>query len=146
MENFFTTKQYDLIDFDATLTESIVLCFYLNFDKTLIVFAALMKLSRAAPLSKLIRTICLPEAINSTNNDDDKTIDKEECIASGWGRSGPSPSLSNALLEASVPILNLEDCQRAYGKGVPIGPGHLCAGHTDGSSGSCVVRFFRLTS
>ncbi|XP_043289165.1 chymotrypsin-like elastase family member 2A isoform X2 [Venturia canescens] len=99
---------------------------------------ALMKLSRAAPLSKIIRTICLPEAINSTNNDDDNTIDKEQCIASGWGRSGPSPSLSNALLEANVPILNLEDCQRAYGKGVPIGPGHLCAGHTDGSSGSCV--------
>ena len=95
---------------------------------------ALLKLSRAAPQSKMIRTICLPDA-------DDKIAGHQEkhCVTSGWGRSGPSPSLSSALLEANVPVLDLKDCQKAYGSSVPIGPGHLCAGHTDGSSGSCVV-------
>ncbi|XP_047343313.1 chymotrypsin-like elastase family member 2A isoform X5 [Vespa velutina] len=91
---------------------------------------ALMKLARPAPLSKVVKTICLPDA-------EEKLADSN-CVASGWGRYGPSPSLSTALLEASVPLLNLEECLHAYGKSVPIVNGHLCAGHIDGSSGSCV--------
>ncbi|XP_015127754.1 chymotrypsin-like elastase family member 2A [Diachasma alloeum] len=91
---------------------------------------ALMKLSRPAPLSKVIRTICLPEA--------EEKISGVNCVASGWGRSGPSPSLSSALLEAKIPLLNIEECKKAYGSTVLLRKGHLCAGHTDGSSGSCV--------
>lgn len=91
-----------------------------------------MKLARPAPLSKVVRTICLP--------DPEENLDEGQCMASGWGRYGPSPSLSTALLEASVPLLNLEECLQAYGTSVPIRNGHLCAGHTDGSSGSCVVN------
>ncbi|XP_066590382.1 chymotrypsinogen A-like [Prorops nasuta] len=91
---------------------------------------ALMKLARDAPLSKVVRTICLPEA--------EEDLADGHCVASGWGRYGPSPSLSNALLEANVPLLQLKDCLQAYGSSVPIHNGHLCAGHTDGSSGSCV--------
>ncbi|CAB0036559.1 unnamed protein product [Trichogramma brassicae] len=92
---------------------------------------ALMKLARRAPLSKVVRTICLPEA-------EEEPMTGQRCVTSGWGRSGPSPALSSALLEAQVPLLDLADCRRAYGKSVPIGDGHLCAGNTDGSSGSCV--------
>ncbi|XP_076382110.1 chymotrypsin-like elastase family member 2A [Megalopta genalis] len=91
---------------------------------------ALMKLARPAPLSKVVRTICLPEP--------EEKLANGYCVASGWGRYGPSQSLSTALLEASVPLLDLEKCIKAYGKSVPIRSGHLCAGHTDGSSGSCV--------
>ncbi|KAG7211799.1 hypothetical protein KM043_011030 [Ampulex compressa] len=91
---------------------------------------ALMKLARSAPLSKVVRTICLP--------DPEEELADGQCVASGWGRYGPSQSLSTALLEASVPLLHLEECLEAYGKTVPIRKGHLCAGHTDGSSGSCV--------
>ncbi|XP_076294082.1 chymotrypsin-like elastase family member 2A isoform X2 [Lasioglossum baleicum] len=91
---------------------------------------ALMKLARPAPLSKVVRTICLPEP--------EEKLANGHCVASGWGRYGPSQSLSTALLEASVPLLDLEKCTKAYGKSVPIRSGHLCAGHTDGSSGSCV--------
>ncbi|XP_031831923.1 chymotrypsinogen A [Nomia melanderi] len=91
---------------------------------------ALMKLARPAPLSKVVRTICLPEP--------EEKLANGHCIASGWGRYGPSQSLSTSLLEASVPLLDLEKCTKAYGKSVPIRSGHLCAGHTDGSSGSCV--------
>lgn len=91
---------------------------------------ALMKLARPAPLSKVVRTICLPEPEEELTN--------SQCIASGWGRYGPTQSLSTALLEATVPLLDLEKCTMAYGKSVPIRSGHLCAGHTDGSSGSCV--------
>ncbi|CAD6215661.1 GSCOCT00000473001.2-RA-CDS [Cotesia congregata] len=93
---------------------------------------ALMKLSRPAPLSKIIRTICLPEP------ETEKKLVDTNCFTSGWGRSGPSPSLSAALLEASIPLLTLEDCKKAYGNSVPLRNGHLCAGHLDGSSGSCV--------
>ncbi|OXU17207.1 hypothetical protein TSAR_005291 [Trichomalopsis sarcophagae] len=92
---------------------------------------ALMKLARPAPLSKVVRTICLP-------TEDEEPRAGLQCVTSGWGRSGPSPSLSSALLEANVPLLELAECLKAYGKSVPIRDGHLCAGNTDGSSGSCV--------
>ncbi|XP_006617669.1 chymotrypsin-like elastase family member 2A isoform X2 [Apis dorsata] len=91
---------------------------------------ALMKLARPAPLSKVVRTICLPEPEEKLGN--------RYCVASGWGQYGPSQSLSTALLEASVPLLDLEKCTKAYGKSVSLRNGHLCAGHTDGSTGSCV--------
>lgn len=95
------------------------------------IFVALMKLARPAPLSKVVRTICLP--------DPEEELANGHCITSGWGRYGPSQSLSPALLEASVPLLDLEKCIKAYGKAVPLRSGHLCAGNTDGSTGSCVV-------
>ncbi|XP_026671226.1 chymotrypsin-like elastase family member 2A [Ceratina calcarata] len=91
---------------------------------------ALMKLARPAPLSKMVRTICLPEP--------EEELANRQCTTSGWGRYGPTQSLSTALLEASVPLLDLEKCTKAYGKSVPIRSSHLCAGNTDGSSGSCV--------
>ncbi|XP_015435091.1 PREDICTED: chymotrypsinogen A-like [Dufourea novaeangliae] len=91
---------------------------------------ALMKLARPAPLSRVVKTIRLP--------DPEEELANGHCVVSGWGRYGPSQSLSTALLEASVPLLDLEKCTKAYGKSVPIRNGHLCAGHTDGSSGSCV--------
>lgn len=90
-----------------------------------------MKLARTAPLSKVVRTICLPDLSDN--------LTEGQCVTTGWGRYGPSPSLSTALLEANVPLLNLEECLQAYGTSVPIRRGHLCAGHTDGSTGSCVV-------
>ncbi|XP_044007648.1 transmembrane protease serine 9-like isoform X1 [Aphidius gifuensis] len=90
---------------------------------------ALMKLSRPTPLSKVIRTICLPDV-----NEKFET----NCIISGWGRSGPSPSLSSALLEANIPLLDIGVCKQAYGNTVHLQEGHLCAGHTNGSTGSCV--------
>lgn len=95
-----------------------------------------MKLGRPAPLSKVVRTICLPETVANVSG--------AHCVASGWGRYGPSPSLSNALLEATVPLLEPHDCSEAYGQSVLFRDGHLCAGHTDGSSGSCVVGEFLL--
>lgn len=106
-----------------------------------------MKLARPAPMSKVVRTICLPSSEDDEKNEEDDDDDgndnnsriKQHCVTSGWGRSGPSPSLSNALLEANVPVLGLAECVKAYGQSVPIREGHLCAGNTDGSSGSCVV-------
>lgn len=93
-----------------------------------------MKLARPAPLSRVVRTICLPDDEHLH-----QPLSSLQCVTSGWGRSGPSPSLSSALLEANVPLLELAECLKAYGKSVPIRDGHLCAGNTDGSSGSCVV-------
>lgn len=91
-----------------------------------------MKLARPAPLSKVVRTICLPEP--------EEKLANRYCVASGWGQYGSSQSLSTALLEASVPLLDLEKCTKAYGKSVSLRNGHLCAGHINGSTGSCVVN------
>lgn len=100
-----------------------------DLDRALAV-TALLKLARPAPLSKVVRTICLPGPGQELSGG------HAQCVTSGWGRYGPSPSLSTALLEASVPLLNLEECLQAYGTSVPIRKGHLCAGQIDGSSGS----------
>ena len=57
-----------------------------------------MKLARPAPLSKVVRTICLPEA-------SEKVASSAHCVTSGWGRSGPSPSLSTGLLKLTFHCL-----------------------------------------
>jgi hypothetical protein len=65
--------------------------------------------------------------------------DGGECVVTGWGRSQTNGSLTDTLLEASVPQLPIEACQGKYPENLPLRSGHLCAGNTDGSSGTCVV-------
>ncbi|XP_077286323.1 chymotrypsin-like elastase family member 2A [Arctopsyche grandis] len=61
-----------------------------------------------------------------------------ECYVTGWGRSQTNGSLTDTLLEASVPPLPIEACMGKYPENLPLRAGHLCAGNTDGSSGTCV--------
>lgn len=68
-----------------------------------------------------------------------------ECFVTGWGRSQTNGSLTDTLLEAEVPPLPIEHCLGKYPENLPLKAGHLCAGNTDGSSGTCVVNTFSYT-
>lgn len=99
-----------------------------------IFFSALMKLSRPVKFAgnSRIRAVCLPTHRLSHNQTD-------LCVATGWGRDVQDGELAVKLLEARVPVHDNAICRKKYGRSVPIRSGHLCAGHLDGSTGTCVV-------
>ncbi|KAB0800230.1 hypothetical protein PPYR_05970 [Photinus pyralis] len=94
---------------------------------------ALMKLSQPVKLiaGSRIRSVCLPSK-RITHNQTDL------CIATGWGRDSEDGPLSSKLLESRVPVHDNAVCRKKYQHAVNIRSGHLCAGHLDGSSGTCV--------
>ncbi|XP_045460795.1 chymotrypsinogen B-like [Harmonia axyridis] len=94
---------------------------------------ALMKLSRPAKImgDSRIRSVCLPTKRLSYNQ-------TAKCVATGWGRDVEDGLLPGKLLEAKVPVHDNAVCRKKYGHTVTIKSGHLCAGHLDGSSGTCV--------
>lgn len=100
---------------------------------------ALVKLSRPVKLvgESRIRAVCLPNKRLTYN-------DTGMCIATGWGRDAENGILAGKLLETKVPVHDNAICRKKYGHSVNIRSGHLCAGHLDGSTGTCVVRFISL--
>ncbi|XP_060526558.1 transmembrane protease serine 9 isoform X2 [Cylas formicarius] len=96
---------------------------------------ALMKLSRPVKFSKStrVRAVCLPSTRMTHNQTD-------FCVATGWGRDLEDGQLAGRLLEARVPVHDNAICKKKYGHSVNIRSGHLCAGHLDGSSGTCVTK------
>ncbi|KAH1005355.1 hypothetical protein HUJ04_006356 [Dendroctonus ponderosae] len=94
---------------------------------------ALMKLSRPVKFTSKtrIRAVCLPTKRLNHNQTD-------FCVATGWGRDLEDGLLAGKLLEAKVPVLDNAICKKKYGHAVHIRSGHLCAGHIDGSTGTCV--------
>lgn len=93
---------------------------------------ALMRLSRPIKLNgSRIRAVCLPQRRILHNQTD-------LCIATGWGRDAEDGMLAGRLLEARVPVHDNAICRKKYGHSVTIRNGHLCAGHLDGSTGTCV--------
>lgn len=95
-----------------------------------------MKLSRPVKFAgePRIRAVCLPTKRLQYNETD-------LCIATGWGRDKEDGNLAGKLLEVKIPVHDNAVCKMKYGHSVSIKSGHLCAGHLDGSSGTCVVRF-----
>ncbi|KAE8739428.1 hypothetical protein FOCC_FOCC015069 [Frankliniella occidentalis] len=114
---------------------------------------ALLKLSRRVRITgaSRVRPVCLPPPPDGPGDGpgvppvpnapgDDKPL----CMATGWGRQSASGGETATLLQAAVPLHANTLCGKRYGGGVRIGQGHLCAGHLDGSSGTCVIfRFYR---
>ncbi|XP_019871030.1 trypsin-1 isoform X2 [Aethina tumida] len=94
---------------------------------------ALVKLSRPVKLvgESRIRAVCLPNKRLTYN-------DTGMCIATGWGRDAENGILAGKLLETKVPVHDNAICRKKYGHSVNIRSGHLCAGHLDGSTGTCV--------
>lgn len=88
-------------------------------------------------------SLYMTDLLNDNSNHLD---DINECFVTGWGRSQTNGSLTDTLLEASVPPLPIEACMGKYPENLPLQAGHLCAGNTDGSTGTCVVRNFILIS
>lgn len=107
-------------------------CIYITFNSP-----ALMKLSRPVKLAEnnRIRAVCLPAKRLAHNQTD-------LCIATGWGRDKEDGDLAGRLLETRVPVHDNAVCRKKYGRSVPIRSGHLCAGHLDGSTGTCVVSWY----
>lgn len=107
--------------------------------------AALLKLSRRVRISgeSRVRSICLPPAPHNSSAAPPAPPapgeSKPLCMATGWGRQSAAGDETSTLLQASVPLHSNALCAKRYGGAVRIGPGHLCAGHLDGSSGTCVV-------
>lgn len=95
---------------------------------------ALLKLSQTSrSVVSRLQSICLPEqaaALPSLSG---------SCIATGWGHASHTGPLTAKLLEARIPLHENAVCRSKYGNSVPIRAGHLCAGHLDGSTGTCVV-------
>lgn len=94
-----------------------------------------MKLSRPVKLAgkSRVRTVCLPTRRLAYNETD-------FCVATGWGRDKEDGNLAGRLLEVRIPVHDNAICKKKYGHAVAIKSGHMCAGHLDGSSGTCVVR------
>lgn len=99
---------------------------------------ALMKLSRPVKIARnsRLRAVCLPTKRLAHNETD-------LCIATGWGRDAEDGQLAGRLLEAKVPVHDNALCRKKYGHSVSIRSGHLCAGHLDGSTGTCVVSKYK---
>jgi hypothetical protein len=95
---------------------------------------ALLKLSQiSGPVSSRLQSICLPEQVTTSPSA------SGSCVATGWGQASRTGSLTAKLLEARIPLHENSVCRSKYGNSVPIRAGHLCAGHLDGSTGTCVV-------
>jgi len=98
------------------------------------VMTALLKLSQiSGPVSSRLESICLPEQAATS------PFASGPCIATGWGQASRTGPLTAKLLEARIPLQENAVCRSKYGNSVPIRAGHLCAGHLDGSTGTCVV-------
>lgn len=99
------------------------------------ILTALLKLSQTArPVGNQLQSICLPEQATALPSS------SASCIATGWGHASRAGPLTARLLEARIPLHENSVCRSKYGNSVPIRAGHLCAGHLDGSTGTCVVR------
>jgi hypothetical protein len=70
--------------------------------------------------------------------------------SSGWGQTGEKDrKTSNELLQAIVPYMPNEECQRRYTDGkkrVKINPAHLCAGGTTDNVDACKVKIETIKS
>ncbi|XP_066142316.1 trypsin-1 [Euwallacea fornicatus] len=94
---------------------------------------ALMKMARPVKFTSRtrVRAVCLPTKRLNHNETD-------FCVATGWGRDLEDGLLAGKLLETKVPVHDNAVCKKKYGHAVHIRSGHLCAGHVDGSTGTCV--------
>lgn len=96
---------------------------------------AVLRLDRALPIGKGVRTICLRTA----GDDDDATLDGQYAIVSGWGtmqeRSGVAPT---QLQKLGVPIVGNDECRKAKGlEDQLITDRMLCAGYLNGTKDAC---------
>lgn len=77
--------------------------------------------------------------LSQSENESNRAIISSQCVATGWGRYKTHGSMVPTLLQATVPLHDNSLCQAKYGNSIPIKKGHLCAGHLDGTTGTCVV-------
>ncbi|XP_018562419.1 trypsin-1-like [Anoplophora glabripennis] len=89
---------------------------------------ALLHLDQEVPVAGLLKPVCLPPI--------GKSFTGYDGIAVGWGATKEHGSISNKLLEVTVPVLSNIDCRKT-GYGQRITDNMLCAGFPDGKKDSC---------
>lgn len=89
---------------------------------------ALLELSESVTFSKKVQPIELPSV-------DDVIPDGTLCNVSGWGNTLKPNESKEILREATVPIVNQEECCKVYDN--RITPRMLCAGYNKGGKDSC---------
>ncbi|XP_074150492.1 chymase-like [Sminthopsis crassicaudata] len=64
----------------------------------------LLKLEKKANMTTAVGTLPLPSTFNSV-------LPENECLAAGWGRTGPKPPGSDTLQEVELTLMNPSDCK-----------------------------------
>ena len=88
---------------------------------------ALLKLAKAAGLSKEVGVVCLPDINLSLNN--------KTCWITGWGTLSSGGSKPNALMQAKVAVVSKQVCLLAYPN--ELDDTMLCAGDRFGGVDTC---------
>ncbi|XP_018330295.1 trypsin-7 [Agrilus planipennis] len=96
---------------------------------------ALLEMLTETAFSYHIFPICLPQR--------DLTLRGRKGIVTGWGKIKPSTEMkgTNVLRSATVPILDIEECNSWHRKKqitVELHEDVLCAGHPDGHQDACL--------
>lgn len=110
-------------------------------------FQALLKISYGNVDSGVSMPICLPDSpdlqTHSFRRDTCFTTGYGSTDTGGYGSTYTGGSIVTGLRETHTPVLDTGICSRAYNTSqfghVKIRDSHLCAGHVDGSAGTCVV-------
>ena len=100
-----------------------------------------IKLVHPVKYERNIKTICLPTNENELIT---KTVDLQNLIISGWGKT-EHKKVSNVLLYALIPYLPLEECkERMIEDGIEtiFYESHICAGGAD-LKDSCQGKIYR---
>lgn len=91
---------------------------------------ALLRLTRSVPSTYYVKPICLP-----INGDELE----RELTGAGWGRGKASSLGSEVFLQARLPSVDVDECNRVYSNhGMKITDKQVCAGGREGND-SCVV-------
>lgn len=96
---------------------------------------AVLRLVQDVPFSEFVYPICLPveEPLRSSN------FFRKFPFVAGWGAISTKGPSSEKLLEAQLPVVSNEDCQRAYSRfrNAIIDDRVLCAGYPQGGKDAC---------
>ncbi len=91
---------------------------------------ALLRLNKLAILNKFVTTVPL-----ATQDRLSLTAPGQTATVTGWGMTSEGGRVSHELMEAAIPVVDNDTCQRSYG-GL-ITDNMLCAGYAEGGVDAC---------
>ncbi|KAL9985912.1 hypothetical protein ACROYT_G008366 [Oculina patagonica] len=93
---------------------------------------ALVKLDKPAILNRYVGVACLPDGSTPSLPIDDLS---KKCWITGWGRLSSGGARPAVLMQASVPLVSRQRCERSYPN--RIHDSMLCAGLDQGGIDAC---------
>ncbi|CAG9861846.1 unnamed protein product [Phyllotreta striolata] len=85
---------------------------------------ALIVLKSTINFTVTAQPVCLPEAWSVTSND---------AFLVGWGKAAGQTYTPSRQQVLRLPIISLQQCQQVYGRTLPVGEDHICAGGEAGN-------------